>query len=97
MTASMLESRGQGSAGGIRVSSLPTWAIWSIAAVALLSPVLAFLIAVAVEFLIGSLMDLAGSCSCPSPPPSAGSWFACGRCAPEVRVRPGREQTLAAC
>ena len=60
MTASMLESRGQGSAGGIRVSSLPTWAIWSIAAVALLSPVLAFLIAVAVEFLIGSLMDSGG-------------------------------------
>ena len=81
------------------MSSLPTWATWSIAVAALRSLVLAFLIAVAVEFLIGSLMDLAGSCSCPSSPlaPSAGSWFACGRRAPEVTVRPGRGQTLAAC
>jgi hypothetical protein len=39
------------------VSSLPTWAIWSIAAGVLLSPVLAFLIAIGVEILIGSLMD----------------------------------------
>ena len=39
------------------MSSLPTWAIWSIAAAALLSPVLAFLIAIAVEILIGSLKD----------------------------------------
>ena len=37
--------------------NLPTWAIWSIAAGALLSPVLAFLIAIAVEILVGSLMD----------------------------------------
>jgi hypothetical protein len=39
------------------VGSLPTWAIWSIAVAALLSPVLAFLIAIAVEILIGALMD----------------------------------------
>ena len=46
-----------GSAGDIHVSSLPTWAIWSIAVAALLSPVLAFLIAIAVEILIGSVTD----------------------------------------
>jgi len=39
------------------VSTLPAWAIWSIAAAAVLSPVLAFLVAIAVEILIGSLMD----------------------------------------
>ena len=39
------------------MSSLPSWAIWSIAAAALLSPVLAFLIAIAVEILIGSVTD----------------------------------------
>ncbi|MBV8132527.1 MAG: hypothetical protein JO282_08475 [Alphaproteobacteria bacterium] len=39
------------------MSSLPTWAIWSIAAAAVLSPVLAFLTAIAIEILIGSLMD----------------------------------------
>ena len=37
--------------------SLPTWAIWSIAVAALLSPVLALLIAIVVEILIGALMD----------------------------------------
>ena len=42
---------------GVRVSSLPTWAMWSIAVAALLSPVLAFLIAIAVEILIGSVTD----------------------------------------
>ena len=42
------------------MSSLPTWATWSIAVAALRSLVLAFLIAVAVEFLIGSLMDFGG-------------------------------------
>ena len=44
-------------AGRKRVTSLPPWAIWWIAAVALLSPVLAFLMAIAVEILIGALMD----------------------------------------
>ena len=40
------------------VSGLPTWAIWSIIAVpALLSPVLAFLLAIAVAILIGALKD----------------------------------------
>jgi hypothetical protein len=39
------------------MSSLPTWAIWIIAAVVLLSPVLAFLMAIAVEVLIGALRD----------------------------------------
>ena len=39
------------------MSSLPTWATWSIAAAAVLSPVLAFLMAIAVEILIGVLKD----------------------------------------
>ena len=40
------------------MSGLPTWAIWSIIAVpALLSPVLAFLLAIAVAILIGALKD----------------------------------------
>jgi hypothetical protein len=37
--------------------SLPTWAIWSIAAAVVLSPVLAFLMAIAVEIVIGALVD----------------------------------------
>jgi hypothetical protein len=37
--------------------SLPTWAIWSIAVAAMLSPVLAFLMAIAVEIVIGALVD----------------------------------------
>jgi hypothetical protein len=41
----------------MRVSSLPSWAIWWIAAAALLSPVLAFLMAIAVEIVLGALMD----------------------------------------
>ena len=39
------------------MSSLPTWAIWSIIAVAVLSPVLAFLMAIAAEIFIGVLKD----------------------------------------
>jgi hypothetical protein len=39
------------------MNSLPTWATWSIAAAAVLSPVLAFLTAIAVEILIGVLKD----------------------------------------
>jgi len=39
------------------VNSLPTWAAWSIAAAAVLSPVLAFLMAIAVEILVGTLWD----------------------------------------
>ncbi len=40
------------------MSSLPTWAIWSIIVPAvLLSPALAFLLAIAAEILIGSLVD----------------------------------------
>jgi hypothetical protein len=39
------------------MSSLPIWATWSIAAAAVLSPVLAFLMAIAVEILIGVLKD----------------------------------------
>jgi predicted lysophospholipase L1 biosynthesis ABC-type transport system permease subunit len=38
------------------VSSFPTWQLSIIAAVVLLSPVFAFLTAIAVEILIGSLM-----------------------------------------
>jgi hypothetical protein len=39
------------------MSSLPTWATWSIAAAAVLSPVLAFFMAISVEILIGVLKD----------------------------------------
>ena len=39
------------------MSSLPTWVKWSIAAAAVLSPALAFLMAIAVEAMIGALMD----------------------------------------
>ena len=46
-----------GAAGGSGVNSLPTWAIWSIVVAAVLSPVLAFLMAIAVEILIGALKD----------------------------------------
>jgi hypothetical protein len=45
------------SAVGIRVSNLPTWVIWSIVVAAVLSPVLAFLMAIVVEILIGALLD----------------------------------------
>jgi len=45
------------SAVGIRVSSLPAWAIFSIAIAAVLSPVLAFLMGIAVEILIGLAAD----------------------------------------
>ena len=39
------------------MSRLPIWTIWSIVAAALLSPVLAFLMAIVVEILVGALMD----------------------------------------
>jgi UPF0716 family protein affecting phage T7 exclusion len=39
------------------MSSLPTWTTWSIAAAAVLSPVLAFLMAIAIEILIGLVKD----------------------------------------
>jgi hypothetical protein len=39
------------------MSSLPTWQLSIIAAAVLLSPVLAFLMAIGVEILIGSLME----------------------------------------
>jgi uncharacterized membrane protein len=39
------------------MNSLPTWAMWSIIAAAVLSPVLAFLMAIAVEIFIGALKD----------------------------------------
>jgi hypothetical protein len=41
------------------MNSLPTWAKWSIIAAAVLSPVLAFLTAIAVEIFIGVLKDAA--------------------------------------
>jgi len=37
------------------MNSLPSWAMWSIIAAAVLSPVLAFLTAIAVEIFIGVL------------------------------------------
>ena len=45
------------SAAGNHLSSLPKWAIWWIALAAVLSPVLAFLGAIGVEVLIGTLVD----------------------------------------
>jgi len=51
------------SAVGIRVSSLPAWAIFSIAIAAVLSPVLAFLMGIAVEILIGLAADAGGPLS----------------------------------
>jgi hypothetical protein len=39
------------------MNSLPTWAMWSIIAAAVISPVLAFLVAIAVEIFIGVLKD----------------------------------------
>ena len=39
------------------MNSLPTWAMWSIIAAAVLSPVLGFLMAIAVEIFIGVLKD----------------------------------------
>jgi hypothetical protein len=39
------------------MTHLPSWAIWSIAAAAALSPVLAFLLAIAVEILIDALSN----------------------------------------
>jgi hypothetical protein len=39
------------------MNSLPTWAMWSIIAAAVLSPVLAFLTAIAVEAFIGVLKE----------------------------------------
>ena len=40
------------------MNSLPTWAMWSIIAAAVLSPVLAFLTAIGVEIFIGVLKDV---------------------------------------
>ena len=45
------------SAIGIRVSSLPSWAILLIAIAVVLSPVLAFLMGIAVEILLGLAND----------------------------------------
>jgi uncharacterized membrane protein len=39
------------------MNSLPTWAMWSILTATVLSPVLAFLMAIAVEIFIGVLKD----------------------------------------
>jgi hypothetical protein len=39
------------------MNSLPTWAMWSIIAATVLSPVLAFLMAIGVEIFIGVLTD----------------------------------------
>jgi hypothetical protein len=57
LTAAVIDSRGRRQRGGNATNSLPTWATWSIAAAALLSLVLAFLMAIAVESFIGVLKD----------------------------------------
>jgi hypothetical protein len=60
------------------VNSLPTWAIWSIFVAAVLSPVLAFLMAIAVEILIDVLLEagVAAVSHSSSLAPSAGSFSA---------------------
>ena len=57
LTVWVLERAKSVSTGGDGVRSVPIWAMWSVAVAVLLSPVLAFLMAIAVEILIGSLMD----------------------------------------
>ena len=57
------------------MSTLPTWAICSIAAAALLSPVFAFLIAIGVELLIGSLMDAGALLLLPLAAAGTLAWF----------------------
>ncbi len=57
MTATGLKIAKVGIYGGNGMSSLPTWQFSIIAAVVLLSPVFAFLMAIAVEILIGSLIE----------------------------------------
>ena len=57
LTVGVLDRAKSVSTGGDRVSSVPIWAMLSIAVAALLSPVFTFLMAIAVEILIGSLMD----------------------------------------
>ena len=57
MTATGLKIAKVGIYGGNGMSSLPTWQFSIIAAVVLLSPVFAFLMAIAVEILIGTLIE----------------------------------------
>jgi hypothetical protein len=58
LTAAVLGSRKSNSESGPPVSSPPRWVIWFIvAAAAILSPVLAFLMAIAVEIVVGVLND----------------------------------------
>jgi hypothetical protein len=45
------------SESGPPVSSTPSWVIWFIVAAAILSPVLAFLMAIAVDIVVGVLID----------------------------------------
>ena len=74
----------------MRLSSLPSWAIWWIAAAALLSPVLAFLMAITVEILIGALMD-AGMLEIGAlVAVGAVGWFQVRK----LRPRPGRRATV---
>ena len=40
------------------MSSIPTWAVWAIVVPFLLSPVLAFLLAIAAEIVICALVDI---------------------------------------
>ena len=57
MTATGLKIAKVSIYGGNGMSSLPTWHFSIIAAVVLLSPVFAFLMAIAIEILIGALIE----------------------------------------
>jgi hypothetical protein len=73
------------------MSILPTWAMWSIAAaVVLLSPVLAFLMAIAAEILIDLLM-VAGAPTLIGLAIAVGiGWFLCCKL---LRMNEGRSQS----
>ena len=56
LTAAVLGSRGV-SASDSGMISLPTWANWSIVTAVVFSPVLAFLLVIAVEIVVVALVD----------------------------------------
>jgi membrane protein DedA with SNARE-associated domain len=84
------------SAGGDALSSLPTWATWSIAAAALLSPVLVFLMAIAVEILIGVLKDAGMHEFLALVAVSVIGWLLIRKLWVRPRKRPGRDMNLPA-
>jgi hypothetical protein len=78
------------------VSRLPTLTMWSMAAAAVLSPVLGFLMTIIAEILLGLVKEAGVPASLWSSPPapSAGSFAACGGRALQVMHRHGPESAL---